>query len=55
MLMVLAGSARIPFSDSQLKSVGKPAAYWTLPDVAGKVKWCPEEDSNLHDLAIAST
>jgi hypothetical protein len=19
------------------------------------VKWCPEEDSNLHDLAIAST
>jgi hypothetical protein len=20
-----------------------------------KGKWCPEEDSNLHDLAIAST
>jgi hypothetical protein len=21
----------------------------------GNGKWCPEEDSNLHDLAIAST
>ena len=31
---------------------------WTFPDICGcirKQKWCPEEDSNLHALASAST
>src|SRR3546814_5905697 len=37
MLMVPAGSAWIPFSDSHRKNGGKPAACWTFPDVAGKV------------------
>ena len=37
------------------KNACKPAACWTSPDASGENKWCPEEDSNLHALASAST
>jgi hypothetical protein len=32
-------------------------AFWTIPERFQALEkwWCPEEDSNLHDLAIAST
>jgi hypothetical protein len=39
-----------------------PGYFWqilrvfaTVSELSRTEKWCPEEDSNLHDLAIAST
>jgi hypothetical protein len=31
------------------------AGFFTFGERRRTNKWCPEEDSNLHDLAIAST
>ena len=57
--------AKVRVSDREIIVSGPNAALEAavatgLPRAGGKVpsfdrKWCPEEDSNLHDLAIAST
>lgn len=40
---------------NQGKNGGFPPFCRWFSDVVEQEKWCPEEDSNLHDLAIAST
>ncbi len=41
--------------DARHKKTAEFSGFFDLCGLVRKNKWCPEEDSNLHDLAIAST
>lgn len=45
-----AKNALKPFDINDLRGMVRHSGEWE-----GKPKWCPEEDSNLHALASAST
>jgi hypothetical protein len=42
-------------TDARYKKTAVSSGFIDLSGFLRKSIWCPEEDSNLHDLAIAST